>query len=62
MARRAASRTQADIARAIRAAKQAGADRVEFRADGTIVFPLSPGANLAPEPQGAVDDESKIVL
>jgi hypothetical protein len=38
--RRAATLTQADIARAIRAAKQAGAESVEVRRDGTIAVLL----------------------
>jgi hypothetical protein len=37
MSRRPATFTQADIARALRAAKQAGAECVEVRPDGTIV-------------------------
>jgi hypothetical protein len=41
MARRAATITQADVARAIRAARQTGADAVEVRRDGTIVILLS---------------------
>ncbi len=40
MSRRAATITQADVARAIRAAKQAGADAVEVRRDGTIIILL----------------------
>jgi hypothetical protein len=53
MPRRAATFTQADIARAIRAAKQAGADGVEVRPDGTIIVllkhpPIAPEAE--PEP------------
>jgi hypothetical protein len=40
MPRRAATLTQADIARAIRAAKQAGAESVEVRRDGTIAVLL----------------------
>ena len=40
MARTAARTTQADIARAIRAAKQAGATGVEVRPDGTIHISL----------------------
>lgn len=60
MARRSASITQADIARAIRAAKQAGATEVEVRIGDreTIVVRITPsstGANVAPE-------ESDIVL
>ena len=41
MARRAATITQADVARAIRAARQTGADAAEVRRDGTIVILLS---------------------
>lgn len=40
MSRRSATFTQADIARAIRAAKQAGAESVEVRPDGAIVVLL----------------------
>jgi hypothetical protein len=42
MPRRCAITTQADIARAVRAAKQAGADHVEVRPDGTILVKFSP--------------------
>jgi DNA-binding XRE family transcriptional regulator len=44
MARRAANITQADVARAIRAAKQAGASEVEVRVGGqaTIVIRIAP--------------------
>lgn len=42
MSRRPAKNTQADIARAVRAAKQTGADRVEVRPDGTIAVMLIP--------------------
>ena len=54
MARRPATFTQADVARAIRAAKQAGAAEVEVRAGrATILIRLAPspstGANLALE-------------
>jgi hypothetical protein len=38
MSRRAAIVTQADVARVIRAAKQAGAATVEVRPDGTITI------------------------
>jgi hypothetical protein len=41
MSRRPASVTQADIARALRAAKQAGAGRVRVR-DGEITIELAP--------------------
>ncbi len=40
MPRRPARFIQADVARAIRAAKQSGADHVEVRPDGTIVVML----------------------
>jgi hypothetical protein len=51
MARRSATVTQADIARAIRAAKQAGAESVEVRPDGTINVLLKsvPVAPVAPD-------------
>jgi hypothetical protein len=42
MPRRPARITQADVARAVRAARQAGADHVEVRPDGTILIKLSP--------------------
>jgi hypothetical protein len=41
MPRRAARTTQADIARAIRAAKQAGAEAVDVHPDGRISILLS---------------------
>lgn len=41
MSRTPAKFTQADIARTIRAAKQAGGGQVELRPDGTIVVKLS---------------------
>jgi hypothetical protein len=40
MSRRPATFTQTEVARAIRAAKQAGAECVEVRPDGTIVVLL----------------------
>jgi hypothetical protein len=40
MPRRSSTFTQADVARAIRAAMQAGAQAVEVRPDGTIVVLL----------------------
>jgi hypothetical protein len=42
MSRTRARVTQADVARTIRAAKQAGAGAVEVRPDGTIFVHLSP--------------------
>jgi hypothetical protein len=64
MSRRKALVTQADIARAIRAAKQEKAAGVEVRPDGTIAIRLSTEFAIAPSlaPQGAVDDSSEIVL
>lgn len=49
---------QSDLARAIRAAKQAGAGAVEVKPDGTITVTLEPGE----KPQKPVDDEREIVL
>jgi hypothetical protein len=58
MPRRSATFTQADVARAIRAAKQAGAECVEMRTDGTIVVmlknapaPIAPDDNPQPAQQ-----------
>jgi hypothetical protein len=47
MPRRATPLTQADIARAIRAAKQAGATSVEVRPDGSIIVMLKKGSVAA---------------
>jgi hypothetical protein len=44
MPRRHAKVTQADIARAIRAAQEAGANEVSVDAEGTIRIALAPGA------------------
>jgi hypothetical protein len=52
MPRRPAAVTQADVARTIRAAKQAGAERVEVHPDGTIFVVLKDvpmSAPIAPE-------------
>jgi len=51
---------QSDIARAIRAAKQAGADRVEVRVgeQATIVFRLTPSTG----PEDALEPDRDIVL
>jgi hypothetical protein len=60
MARRPASITQADVARAIRAAKQAGAAEVEVRIAGNearIVIRLSSTANERP-----LEESAEIVL
>jgi hypothetical protein len=57
MPRRAATFTQADVARAIRAAKQAGANSVEVRPDGTIVVLLKSTPAVAPEEPAQIDHE-----
>jgi hypothetical protein len=60
MARRPASITQADVARAIRAAKQAGAAEVEVRIAGNearIVIRLSSTASERP-----LEESGEIVL
>ena len=48
MSRRAATITQADVARAIRAAKQAGAATVEVRPNGIIIVHVA-APSMAPE-------------
>lgn len=48
MPRRAATLTQADIARAIRAAKQAGAVAVDVKPDGTVSIRLADNDNRPP--------------
>lgn len=56
MPRRPAAFTQADVARAIRAAKQTGADSVEVRPDGTIAVLLN-RAPAAPQEPAPADHE-----
>jgi hypothetical protein len=61
MARRPANITQADVARAIRAAKQAGATEVEVRIGGrdAIIIRIAPSTGTqAP----ALEETSEIVL
>jgi hypothetical protein len=60
MPRRAATITQADVARAIRAAKQAGAGTVRVLPDGTILIDLAP--NLPVLPQKDVVPKKEFVL
>jgi hypothetical protein len=60
MPRRVAILTQADVARALRAAKQAGADHVELRPDGTILVKLSPD-NPSDRPT-PLEPEREVVL
>ena len=57
MPRRPALLTQAEVARAIRGARQAGASQVRIQPDGTIVVELSPmptvaGPEIQPEQEG----------
>jgi hypothetical protein len=63
MPRRPAKVTQADVARVVRAAMQAGAAGVEVRPDGTIVVQLEPNlvtTIVGPDP--VIDRPIKIVL
>ena len=60
MSRTPARVTQADVARAIRAAKQAGAGRVRVLTDGTIEIDLTGPA--AEKVVKAVEPEREIVL
>ena len=54
MSRTPARHTQADVARSIRAAKQAGAVSVELRPDGTIRIVLSGEKTAEPEQEEVV--------
>lgn len=60
MSRRPALVTQADIARALRAAKQIGAGRVEVE-NGRIIIQLSP-ESTASAGTAPLDDGEEIVL
>ena len=62
MSRRPAIVTQADINRAIRAAKQAGAGTVEVLKDGTIRISLSPLSTAAPNNDDPLGVESAPVV
>jgi hypothetical protein len=57
MSRRAAIISQADVARAIRAAKQAGAASVEVRPDGVIIVRVD-----APPIAAKLDDDLPPVI
>ncbi len=57
MARTSAKFTQADVARSIRAAKQAGAGSVELRPDGTILIRLAGNKK-----EISVETEPEVVL
>ncbi len=60
MSRRSATITQADVARALRAAKQAGAATVEVRPDGTLVIHLAPASTELTD--GGLEVDKEIVL
>jgi len=60
MSRTPARITQADVARAIRAAKQAGAGGVEIRPDGTIRIDLQ--AKPAGDKSDFLVDEEKVAV
>jgi hypothetical protein len=65
MSRTPARFTQADVARAIRAAKQAGANAVELLPDGTIRICLNSDkeAPLSPAPpEGSGEPDHKVIL
>jgi hypothetical protein len=64
MSRTAARFTQADIARATRAAIQAGAKGIEIRPDGVMFLHLAKAEHRAQDgaPPTAVDDDEIIVL
>lgn len=49
--------TQADVARTIRAAKQAGAESIEVRPDGTISIELGKGKGKGAQGSPASSDE-----
>lgn len=58
MSRTAAKFTQADVARSIRAARQAGAGEVELRPDGTIRILLV----TVDKPETKVEEDGEVVL
>ncbi|MGM4987370.1 hypothetical protein [Tardiphaga sp. 841_E9_N1_2] len=64
MSRTAARFNQADIARATRAALQAGAKAVELRQDGSIFVHLEVprGGKLVPAPDPQLEDDEIVVL
>jgi hypothetical protein len=59
MSRRPAAITQADIARAIRAAKQAGAAEVEVRIGGAIILVRIAPSTATEKP---IEEDREIVL
>lgn len=61
MSRRPAIVTQADVARAIRAAKQTGAGTVRIQPDGTILIDLQP-VSVGEKPERPVAHGARPVL
>lgn len=61
MSRTPARITQADVARAIRAAQQCGAGQVRILADGTITIEPQPRKQRHPE-EKEIEPERRIVL
>lgn len=61
MSRTPAKITQADVARAIRAAKQAGAGTVRILPDGTIEIALQAGNSVDPQ-EVKIAPEDEVVL
>ena len=53
--------TQADVARAIRAAKQTGAGCVDVMPDGTIRISLSPSSTPTHNTEGVAQDNEVIL-
>lgn len=62
MSRAAARFTQADVSRAIRAAKQNGAPIVEIKPDGTIQVIVSPQSTAEVAPKEAPSPRKRPVL
>lgn len=59
MSRRPAKFTQADVARAIRAAKQEGAAAIEVKPDGSIIVQL---VTESTKPKKRVAEQREVVL
>jgi hypothetical protein len=57
MTRTPARVTQADVARCVRAAMQAGAGGVEVRRDGSIFISLTPPEENAVKPNNELDED-----
>jgi len=60
MPRRPANITQADVARAIRAARQTGVTEIELKLDGSFLFRLAPTS--APSTAVDLEPEKEIIL